>query len=72
MYKYKKESYKKRFGKNPLLKKASKLVDSLVGTNEEKLGQLELMIQSEDFKQRHPGFEAKDLATIARSMLTTI
>lgn len=69
--KYKKEHYKKVFCRvnNPILKKASKIVDNLVGSKEEKLGQLEMIVRSEDFKERHPGFEAQDLATIARSMI---
>ena len=70
--KFKKESYKKKFFRknNPLLVNAKKVMNTLYGTNEEKLGQLEMVIQTEQFQRKYPGLLGKDVAFIIRQQLS--
>jgi hypothetical protein len=70
--KFKRESYKKRFFRpnNRLLRVASSIINNLEGaTNEEKLGQFEMVVHTEEFHKRYPGFIGEDVATIIRSEL---
>ncbi len=70
--KFKKESYKKRFFRpsNRLIRMAASVINNLDGTtNEEKLGQFEIIVNSERFQRRFPGLLGKDVATIIRSEL---
>ena len=70
--KFKKESYKKRFFRpnNRLLRMAASVINNLDGaTNEEKLGQFEIIVNSEPFQRKFPGILGKDVATIIRSEL---
>ena len=70
--KFRKESYKKRFfrSNNPLLRDASTVINQLYGTNEEKLGQLEMLVKTETFQKRFPGLIGKDVAAIVRLELS--
>ena len=69
--KFKKGSYKKRFFRpsNPLIRMACTLTKDLVGTNEEKLGQFEMVVQTKEFKEKYPGLMGKDVASIVRLQL---
>ena len=69
--KFKKEYYKKRFFRpnNPLLRMASNIIKKLEGSDEEKLGQFEIFIQTEEFRRKYPGLLGKDVATIVRMQL---
>ena len=68
---FKKESLRKRFFRpnNRLLRMASSVINKLDGTNEEKLGQFEMIVNSEAFKKRFPGLIGEDVATIVRAEL---
>ena len=70
--KFKKESYRKRFFRknNPLLVDAKKVMNALYGTNEEMLGQLEMVVQTEQFQRKFPGLLGKDVAFIIRQQLS--
>lgn len=70
--KFKKESSKKRFFRptNPLLQMASNIIKNLDGSDEEKLGQFEMVVQTEQFQRKYPGLLGKDVATIVRLELT--
>ena len=70
--KFKKDLYKKRFFRpnNPLLQTASNIIKKLEGTNEEKLGQFEMIEQTEAFHKKYPGLMGKDVATIVRLELS--
>lgn len=70
--KFKQESYKKRFFRqsNPLLQQASSIIKQLDGTDEEKLGQFELVVKTEAFQRKYPGLLGKDVATIVRLQLS--
>ena len=70
--KFKKDLYKKRFFRpsNPLLQTASNIIKKLEGTNEEKLGQFEMIEQTEAFRKKYPGLMGKDVATIVRLQLS--
>ena len=69
--KFKKEYYKKHFFRpnNPLLRMASNIIKKLEGSDEEKLGQFEILIQTEEFRRKYPGLLGKDVATIVRMQL---
>ena len=49
---------------------ASNIIKSLDGTNEEKLGQFEMIEQTEAFHKKYPGFVGKDVAEIIRLQLS--
>jgi len=68
---FRKDLIRKRFfrANNPLLREASKVMDQLYGTNEERLGQLEMVIQTEEFNRKYPGLIGKDIACIVRYQL---
>lgn len=70
--KFKKDLYKKRFFRpsNPLLRTASNIIKSLEGTNEEKLGQFEMVVKTEAFWEKYPGLIGKDVAAIVRLELS--
>ena len=70
--KFKKESYKKRFfrNNNPLLVAATAVINKLYGTDEEKLGQLEMVIKTKTFQKKYPGLIGKDVAEIVRLRLS--
>jgi hypothetical protein len=70
--KFKKDLYKKRFFRpnNPLLQMASNIIKSLDGSNEEKLGQFEMVVKTEQFQRKYPGLMGKDVATIVRLELS--
>ena len=70
--KSKQESSKKRFFRqsNRLLREASKVMKQLYGSNEERLGQLEMVVKTEQFRKKYPGFTGKDVATIIRLQLS--
>jgi hypothetical protein len=70
--KFKKDLYKKRFFRpsNPLLQMASNIIKSLDGSNEEKLGQFEMVVKTEQFRRKYPGLMGKDVATIVRLQLS--
>ena len=70
--KFKKESYKKRFFRknNPLLTNAKSVMKALYGNNEEMLGQLEMIVKTEQFQRKYPGLLGKDVATIIRLRLS--
>ena len=69
--KFKKESCKKRFfrSNNPLLRDATAVMSRLYGTDEEKLGQLEMVVKTEAFQRKYPGLRGKDVAEIVRQQL---
>lgn len=69
--KFRKDLTRKRFfrANNPLLVEASKVMNQLYGTNEERLGQLEMVVKTEAFQEKYPGLIGKDVATIVRSQL---
>jgi hypothetical protein len=69
---FKKDLYKKRFFRpnNPLLQIASNIIKSLDGSNEEKLGQFEMVVKTEQFQRKYPGLMGKDVATIVRLELS--
>jgi hypothetical protein len=48
---------------------ACTLTKDLVGTNEEKLGQFEMVVQTKEFKEKYPGLMGKDVASIVRLQL---
>jgi len=68
---FRKDLIRKRFfrANNPLLREASKVMDQLYGSNEERLGQLEMVIQTEEYNRKYPGLIGKDVASIVRSQL---
>jgi len=70
--KFKKELYKKRFFRpsNPLIQTASNIIKNLVGTDEEKLGQFEMVIKTKAFQEKYPGLIGKDVAEIVRLRLS--
>jgi len=70
--KFKKDLCKKRFFRpnNPLLQMASNIIKKLDGTDEEKLGQFEMIQQTEAFHKKYPGVIGKDVAAIVRLELT--
>jgi len=70
--KFKKDLYRKRFFRpsNPLLRTASNIIKNLDGTNEEKLGQFEMVVKTEDFREKYPGLIGKDVAEIIRLQLS--
>lgn len=72
---FKKESYKKRFFRpnNSLIREAKKVIkqicgpdeeNQLYGSDEEKLGQLEMVIKTTSFQRKHPGYHARDVETL--------
>jgi len=68
---FRKDLIRKRFFRtnNPLLIEASKVMNQLYGSNEERLGQLEMVVQTEEFRRKYPGLIGKDVAAIVRSQL---
>ena len=68
---FRKDLIRKRFFRtnNPLLIEASKVMNQLYGSNEEMLGQLEMIVKTEEFRRKYPGLIGKDVATIVRSQL---
>ena len=48
---------------------ASNIIKKLEGSDEEKLGQFEIFIQTEEFRRKYPGLLGKDVATIVRMQL---
>jgi len=68
---FRKDLIRKRFfrANNPLLIEASKVMNQLYGSNEERLGQLDMVIQTEEFRRKYPGPTGKDVALIVRSQL---
>ena len=68
---FRKDLIRKRFfrNNNPLLREASKVMNQLYGTNEERLGQLEMVVKTEQFQAKYPGLIGKDVASIVRSQL---
>jgi len=70
-YKSKKRSVRRFFGKNnPLLRIANRIMKQLYGSNEEKLGQLGMIEQSEAFQKKYPGLVGKDIAAIIKLQLS--
>jgi hypothetical protein len=69
--KFRKDLIRKRFFRtnNPLLREASKVMKQLYGSNEERLGQLEMVIQTKEFQKKYPGPIGEDVANIVRSQL---
>jgi hypothetical protein len=49
---------------------ASNIIKSLDGSNEEKLGQFEMVVKTEQFRRKYPGLMGKDVATIVRLQLS--
>jgi hypothetical protein len=49
---------------------ASNIIKNLDGSDEEKLGQFEMVVQTEQFQRKYPGLLGKDVATIVRLELT--
>ena len=68
---FRKDLIRKRFfrANNPLLREATKVMNQLYGSNEERLGQLEMIIQTEEYNRKYPGLIGKDVASIVRSQL---
>lgn len=68
---FRKDLIRKRFfrANNPLLREATKVMNQLYGSNEERLGQLEMVIQTEEYNRKYPGLMGKDVASIVRSQL---
>jgi hypothetical protein len=68
---FRKDLIRKRFfrANNPLLREATKVMNQLYGSNEERLGQLEMVIQTEEYNRKYPGLIGKDVASIVRSQL---
>lgn len=69
--KFKEESYKKKFFRknNRLLRYATAVITQLYGTDEEKLGQFEMVVKTEAFRRKYPGLIGEDVATIVRMQL---
>jgi hypothetical protein len=69
---FQKELSKKKFFRqnNPLLREASRIMNQLYGSNEERLGQLEMVMKSEQFQTRYPGTIGKDIAIIVKLQLS--
>ena len=70
--KIKEESYRKRFfsKKNPLLRNANQIIKSLTGTNEERLGQFEMIEETSQFKEKYPNeLKRKDISFLVKSQL---
>lgn len=69
--KFKQESYKKRFFRknNPLLRSANRIIKSLDGNDEERLGQFEMIEQSSQFKEKYSALKAKDIAFLVKAQL---
>ncbi len=69
---FKKEAQRKRFFRpnNPLLQMAKSVIKNLDGTDEEMLGQFEMLVKTEQFKKKYPGLVGKDVATIVRLQLS--
>lgn len=63
-----KRFFKKR---SPLVRSASRIIKQLYGSNEERLGQFEMIEQSEAFQRKYPGLLGKDVAAIVRLQLST-
>lgn len=62
---------RKRFSNNRRLRMAASIIKILDGaTNEEKLGQFEMIAHSESFQRRFPGLLGKDVATLIRLQLS--
>lgn len=70
--KFKKESCKKKFFRpsNPLLQTAFNIIKKLDGSNEEKLGQFEMIERTEAFHEKYPGLMGKDVAAIVKLELS--
>jgi hypothetical protein len=70
--KFKKDLLRKRFFRsdNSLLREASKVMNQLYGSNEERLGQLEMIAKTEQFQAKYPGLIGKDVATIIKLQLS--
>ena len=68
---FRKDLIRKRFfrANNPLLREATKVMNQLYRSNEERLGQLEMVIQTEEYNRKYPGLIGKDVASIVRSQL---
>ena len=68
---FRKDLIRKRFfrANNPLLREASKVMNQLYGSNEERLGQLEMVIQTEEFHRKYPGKTGEDVASIVMAQL---
>jgi len=49
---------------------ASNIIKNLDGSNEEKLGQFEMIEQTEAFHKKYPGLVGKDVAAIVRLELS--
>ena len=49
---------------------ASNIIKNLEGSDEEKLGQFEIYVQTEEFYRRFPGLIGKDVAFIVRMQLS--
>ena len=69
--KFKKEYRRKRFFRpnNPLLQTASNIIKKLEGSDEERLGQFEMVVQTEEFKRKYPGLLGKDVVSLVRMQL---
>lgn len=67
----KQEVLRQRFFRynNPILRGADRIIDGLDGTNEERQGQLGILVKTEEFKARFPGFRGEDVAYIANAEL---
>jgi hypothetical protein len=68
----KEESYRKRFfGKdNLLLRSASRIIKGLEGTNEERLGQFEMIEQTPQFREEYPDeLKRKDISFLVKVQL---
>jgi hypothetical protein len=69
--KFKKEHYKKRFFRpnSPIIQTASNIIKNLEGSDEEKLGQFEMIVQTEEFHRKFSDLKRKDIAVIVRLQL---
>ena len=67
----KEESYKKRFFRksNPLLRNANRIIKDLEGSNEERLGQFEMIERTPQFKEKYPELKGKDIAFLVKAQL---
>ena len=68
---FRKDLIRKRFfrANNPLLREATKVMNQLYGSNEERLGQLDMVIQTEEYNRKYHGLIGKDVASIVRSQI---
>ena len=67
----KEESYKKRFFRknNPLLRNANRIIKDLEGSDEERLGQFEMIERTTQFKEKYPELKGKDIAFLVKAQL---